>query len=64
MHRILRPKGAVIIRDQRDVVLRVKEITDRIGWKGVLVGGNNQSHIESGPNIFNPELIMVFDNTE
>ncbi|XP_057436614.1 probable methyltransferase PMT19 isoform X2 [Lotus japonicus] len=57
MHRILRPGGAVIIRDQRDVILRVKEITDRIRWEGVLLAGD-----QNGP--FHPEMILFVNNAQ
>ncbi|KAG4937759.1 hypothetical protein JHK85_052678 [Glycine max] len=57
MHRILRPKGAVIIRDHGDVILKVKEITDRIRWKGIVVAGD-----QDGP--FHPEMIMVINNDD
>lgn len=57
MHRILRPEGTVIIRDSRDVILKVKEITDRMRWEGGIVvvadDQNESSH---------PEMIMVLNN--
>ena len=56
MHRILRPKGAVIIRDHRDVIIKVKEITDQIRWNGTLVSGD-----QNVP--FHQEMILVVDNT-
>nr|KYP65059.1 hypothetical protein KK1_019677 [Cajanus cajan] len=54
IHRILRPKGTVIIRDEEDVILKVKEITDKIRWKGVLVAGH-----EDGA--FHSEKIMIIN---
>ncbi|KAK7272842.1 hypothetical protein RIF29_13882 [Crotalaria pallida] len=57
MHRILRPKGAVIIRDHRDVILKVKEITNQIRWKGILVAGDQDESVD-------PEMILVVDNTD
>jgi len=54
MHRIVRPKGAVIIRDERDVILKVKEITDKMRWKGTVVAGD-----QNGP--FHMEMIMLID---
>ncbi|KAL2329453.1 hypothetical protein Fmac_017034 [Flemingia macrophylla] len=46
IHRILRPKGTVIIRDKEDVILKVKEITDKIiRWKGVVVAGDDSEKI-------------------
>jgi hypothetical protein len=59
MHRILRPGGTVIIRDHRDVILKVKEITDRIRWEaGILEVASDQN--ESSRQ----EIIMVFNNTK
>ncbi|XP_045796408.1 probable methyltransferase PMT19 isoform X1 [Trifolium pratense] len=59
MHRIIRPGGTVIIRDYRDVILKVKEITDRIRWEAGIVevasDQNGSSH---------QEIIMVFNNTK
>ncbi|XP_027351726.1 probable methyltransferase PMT19 [Abrus precatorius] len=57
MHRILRPKGAVIIRDHGDAILKVKEITDKIRWKGKVVAGD-----EDGA--FHTEMIMIIDNAD
>ncbi|KAK7304289.1 hypothetical protein VNO77_45157 [Canavalia gladiata] len=57
MHRILRPKGTVIIRDHGNVIHKVKEITDQIRWKGTLVAGD-----EDGA--FHQEMIMIIDNTQ
>ncbi|TKY64744.1 methyltransferase PMT19 [Spatholobus suberectus] len=58
IHRILRPRGAaVIVRDHGDVILKVKEINDKIRWKGILATGD-----QDGP--FHPEMIMVINNTE
>lgn len=54
MHRILRPTGAVIIRDGRDVIVKVKEITDRMKWKGILVVGDDDPK----------EMIMLLNNTD
>ncbi|XP_042399176.1 probable methyltransferase PMT17 [Zingiber officinale] len=51
MDRILRPEGAVIIRDTVDVLTKVQTITDRMRWKSKIM-----DH-ESGP--FNPEKILV-----
>lgn len=52
IHRIVRPKGAVIIRDERDVIVKVKEITDKLRWKGTVVAGD-----KDGP--FHSEMIMI-----
>ncbi|GAU16542.1 hypothetical protein TSUD_167730, partial [Trifolium subterraneum] len=59
MHRILRPGGTVIIRDYRDVILKVKEITDGIRWEeGILEVASD----ENGSS--HQEIIMVFNNTK
>ena len=55
MDRILRPDGAVIIRDKVDVVNEAKKVADRLQW---------QSHIidtEFGPS--HPEKILLVDNS-
>ncbi|XP_061367632.1 probable methyltransferase PMT19 isoform X2 [Gastrolobium bilobum] len=57
MHRIIRPEGAVIIRDHEDAILKVKEITDQIRWNGTLVAGDKNG-------TFHSEMILVVDNTE
>lgn len=57
MHRILRPKGAVIVRDHGNVILKVKEISDRIRWKGIVVAGEQDG-------AFHPEMIMVINNDD
>lgn len=59
MHRIVRPEGSVIIRDDKDVILKVKEITDRMRWEGTILevdgDDNGSSHTK---------MIMVFNNTK
>ncbi|KAL9264876.1 putative methyltransferase PMT19 [Drosera capensis] len=55
MHRILRPHGAVIVRDQVDIIQKVKDIMERMGWTPTL------SHSEQGP--FHPEKILFVDNS-
>lgn len=54
MHRILRPTGAVIIRDGRDVIVKVKEITDQMKWKGILVVSDDDPK----------DMIMLLNNTD
>lgn len=54
--RILRPEGAVIIRDHVDVIVKVKDITDRMRLNSKIL------HSENGP--FNPEKILLVDNSE
>ncbi|MED6207965.1 hypothetical protein PIB30_040482 [Stylosanthes scabra] len=54
MHRIVRPKGALIIRDDRDIIMRVKETTDEMRWNGTLV--LSEDNDES-------EMILLVDNT-
>ncbi|KAK6930606.1 putative S-adenosyl-L-methionine-dependent methyltransferase [Dillenia turbinata] len=56
MYRILRPGGAVIIRDHIDVIVKVIDIMERMRWKGKI------SHSERGP--FHPEKVLVVDNSE
>lgn len=56
MDRILRPEGAVIIRDSVDVLVKVKKITDRMRWQSQL------AHNERGP--FNAEKILFLNNTQ
>lgn len=51
MDRILRPEGAVIIRDEVDVLNKVKNIVSGIRWDAKLV-----DH-EDGPLV--PEKILV-----
>ncbi|XP_052173833.1 probable methyltransferase PMT19 [Diospyros lotus] len=54
MHRLLRPHGAVVIRDQVDTIVKVKGIMEKMRWKGKVT--NN----ERGP--FHPEKILFIDN--
>ncbi|KAI4334761.1 hypothetical protein L6164_013473 [Bauhinia variegata] len=56
MHRILRPDGAVIIRDHVDILVKVERIVDQIRWKGKIL------HSEGGA--FHPEKILIIDNSE
>ncbi|KAL7209281.1 hypothetical protein ACSBR1_030921 [Camellia fascicularis] len=56
MYRILRPHGAVVIRDHIDTIGKVIGITDRMRWKGKI------SHSEHGP--FHPEKILFIDNSQ
>lgn len=51
MDRILRPEGTVIFRDEVEVLLKIKSITDGMRWKSQIL-----DH-ESGP--FNTEKILV-----
>jgi len=55
MDRILRPDGAVIIRDHVDVVVKVKRAADRLHWNGRIV------HSEMGP--YHPEKLLIVDNS-
>ncbi|KAL5096106.1 hypothetical protein RYX36_000433 [Vicia faba] len=57
MHRIVRPEGSVIIRDNKDVILKVKEITDRMRWEGTILEADGD---ENGSS--HSEMIMVFNN--
>lgn len=56
MYRILRPKGAVIVRDHVDILVKVKGITDRMRWNVKIL------HSEGGP--FHSEKILLLDNSE
>ncbi|KAK6266168.1 hypothetical protein QUC31_017005 [Theobroma cacao] len=56
IYRILRPQGAVIIRDHVDVVMKLKGITDQMRWNGQVL------HTENGP--FHAEKILLVDNSE
>lgn len=53
MHRIVRPKGALIIRDDRDVIMRVKETTDEMRWNGTLVSSGDSDE---------KDMILLVDN--
>lgn len=37
MDRILRPEGSVILRDDVDVLIKIKKITDALNWDGQIV---------------------------
>ncbi|KAG5242085.1 methyltransferase [Salix suchowensis] len=50
MHRILRPEGAVIIRDHVDTIVAVKGIAEKMRWNGRVL------HSENGA--FHPEKIL------
>lgn len=41
MDRILRPEGSVIIRDDVDVILKVKNIISRMEWDSQIVDHEN-----------------------
>lgn len=41
MDRILRPEGAVIIRDDVDVLVNLKSITDGMRWQSQIVDHEN-----------------------
>ncbi|XP_004517095.1 probable methyltransferase PMT19 [Cicer arietinum] len=57
MHRILRREGTVIIRDFKDIILKVKEITDRMIWEGGTLVKDDDHNGSS------QEMIMIFNNT-
>lgn len=56
MYRILRPEGAVIIRDHVDIIVKVKQITDKMRWNAMVF------HSEKGP--FDSEKVLVVDNSQ
>lgn len=51
MDRILRPEGAVIIRDEVDVLIKVKQLISGMRWNSKLV-----DH-EDGPLV--PEKVLI-----
>ncbi|XP_052195149.1 probable methyltransferase PMT19 isoform X2 [Diospyros lotus] len=51
MYRILRPEGAVIIRDHVDIIVKLKDITHKMRWDGKIF------HSENGP--LHPEKILL-----
>ncbi|XP_072999598.1 probable methyltransferase PMT19 [Typha latifolia] len=55
MDRILRPDGAVIVRDHVDIVLKVKRAADQLRWQSRIVNS------EEGP--FSPEKLLIVDNS-
>ncbi|GMH22884.1 hypothetical protein Nepgr_024727 [Nepenthes gracilis] len=55
VHRIVRPHGAVIVRDHVDTIWKVKGIMERMGWVCKL------SHSEHGP--YHPQKILIIDNS-
>ncbi|RWW23996.1 hypothetical protein GW17_00011733 [Ensete ventricosum] len=55
MDRILRPEGAVIIRDHVDVIVKAKQAADRLRWQSKII------HSENGP--FHPEKLLIVDNS-
>ena len=56
MQRIVRPFGAIIIRDHVDVIVKVKKVIDQIRWNGKIL------HSENGP--FHSEKVLLVDNSE
>ncbi|KAJ6339222.1 hypothetical protein OIU77_007225 [Salix suchowensis] len=44
MDRILRPEGSVILRDDVDVVVKIKKITDRLKWDSRIVDHEDGPH--------------------
>lgn len=55
MQRILRPEGAVIIRDSFDVLIKVKAITNQLRWNSTMY-----SEEENG---FDHGTILIVDNS-
>jgi len=54
MQRILRPEGAVIIRDRFDVLVKVKAITNQMRWNGTTYPEDN--------SVFDHGTILIVDN--
>lgn len=44
MDRILRPEGSVIIRDDVDILVKIKSITDGMEWEGRIADHENGPH--------------------
>jgi hypothetical protein len=55
MQRILRPEGAVIIRDRFDVLVKVKAITNQMRWNGTMYPEDN--------SVFDHGTILIVDNS-
>ncbi|XP_010524131.1 PREDICTED: probable methyltransferase PMT19 [Tarenaya hassleriana] len=55
IHRILRPRGAVIIRDRIDVVIKAKIIVEGFRWNGTIYSDEDYS--------FDHEKILIVDNS-
>lgn len=55
MDRILRPEGAVILRDHVDIIAKAKKEAERLGWQCRIV------HSEKGP--FDEEKLLIVDNS-
>ncbi|XP_030527980.1 probable methyltransferase PMT19 [Rhodamnia argentea] len=56
IYRILRPEGALIIRDHVDIIVKVKDMVDRMRWNGKVF------HSENGP--YHPQKVLLVDNSE
>lgn len=44
MDRILRPEGSVIFRDDVDLVIKIKNIIDRMDWESQIVDHEDGPH--------------------
>lgn len=55
MHRILRPQGTIIIRDHIDIIVKAKDIIEKMRWN------SNIQHSEHGHS--NHEKILIVDNS-
>lgn len=44
MDRILRPEGSVIIRDDVDILVKIKSITDGMQWEGRIADHEKGPH--------------------
>uniref|UniRef100_A0A1J3E4J6 Methyltransferase n=1 Tax=Noccaea caerulescens TaxID=107243 RepID=A0A1J3E4J6_NOCCA len=56
MQRILRPEGAVIIRDRFDVLIKVNDITNQMRWSGTIYPDEVNSGFDHG-------TILIVDNS-
>ncbi|XP_057536905.1 probable methyltransferase PMT19 isoform X2 [Amaranthus tricolor] len=55
MYRIVRPDGAVIVRDNVDILVKLKDLMGNLGWQPKL------SHTERGP--LDTEKVLFVDNS-
>lgn len=56
MYRILRPHGAVVVGHHVDIVVKVKDLMENMGWNTTL------SHSEGGQH--HPEKVLFIDNAK
>ena len=54
MDRILRPKGFIIVRDKRSVVLLIKKFLPALHWEKVAISG-----VEQGPDQGKDDAVLI-----